>query len=122
MHDVQLVYIFRVGKLTLKTMIVYQGEVENEEKLDSNLETKSDEKPLEEEENENIKESIPENISIAVNPIKPVTPVTFPESGTESEVCLYTHNFLSQHCMYQVVSYLLIHMHVLIYVVSRILI
>lgn len=110
---------FRNGKLTLKTMIVYQGEVENEEKLESNLETKFDEKPVEEEENANIKDSIPENSSIAINPIKPVTPVTFPESGTESEVCLYTHVCLSQHCMYQVVSYLLIHMHVLIYVVSQ---
>ena len=100
-------------------MIVYQGEVENEEKLDSNLETKFDEKPLKEEEATNIKESIPENSFIAINPIKPDTPVTFPESGTESEVCLYTHHYLSQHCMSQVVSYLLKHMHVFFYMVSN---
>lgn len=79
------VSIFRNGKLILNTMIVYQGEVDNEDKLGSNLETKIDEKPLEDEQGENVKDSIPENSSIAINPIKPVTPVTFPESGTESE-------------------------------------
>ena len=33
-----------------------------------------------------IESSIPKGISDTMNPVKPITPVTFPESGTESEV------------------------------------
>ena len=40
----------------------------------------------EEEGNVAIESSIPKGISDTMNPVKPITPVTFPESGTESEV------------------------------------
>ena len=94
MHGVHLIPISRYGKLNPNTMIVYQGEVDNEDKIGSNIENKIDEKPVQDEEPAHEKESILESNSIALNPapVKPVTPVTFPESGTESEVCFYTHS------------------------------
>ena len=91
MHGVPLIPISQYGKLNPNTMIVYQGEVDNEDKVGSNIENKIDEKPGQDEEPAIEKASILDSNSIALNPVKPVTPVTFPESGTESEVCLYTH-------------------------------
>ena len=50
MHGVPLIPISRYGKLNPNTMIVYQGEVDNEDKVGSNIENKIDEKPGQDEE------------------------------------------------------------------------
>ena len=67
-------------------MIVQQDTKVDEVKVASDTEPVQDENKTDEAEINTIEPSNPILSSVQEDPIKPVTPVTFPESGTESEV------------------------------------
>ena len=82
-------------------MIVQQDTKVSETKLTSDSEPINDEindeNKTDDPEIETIEPSNPIISSIKEDPIKPVTPVTFPESGTESEVSATIHISFSIH-------------------------
>ena len=66
-------------------------------KLASDTEPVQDENKTDEAEINTIEPSNPILSSVQEDPIKPVTPVTFPESGTESEVSKSNLHVFSLH-------------------------
>ena len=78
-------------------MIVQQDTKVSEAKLTSDSEPINDENKTDDPEIKTIGPSNPIVNSIKEDPIKPKTPVTFPESGTESEVSATTHITCNLH-------------------------